>query len=560
MNILPDSRKELASKLAPRTPRARLAAPLAIAGALALGQVVWLGACRRSADTEPPAITIDQACAATAMNAGKATTPAFIHWIKDARLDVRGAVLASRLVQAEQDRYRNVVDVVDKIRKAVAETGVPLTRLSVDLASDKPSIADVDQKQQDLAVDQHFELVKLADRLGCKQVSIPLRSSRGVYAQQLDAAAKGLIKLWDKMVGGFELQLMNDVSVIPTEGKNLIIVAAMKNRFDLQLMSWGDGSGVPTSGNNLVIVGIDSNDLLHIRIYDAAGNRITDTDEAKLPAAQAAAIATLKQRLPGLLPPHVLTDAEKAQVIGEATSIVGQTHVLHFRIFDGDGKKVVDTDETKLTEKARQIGDLRNRLPGLLPPHVPTDAEKAQVIGEATSIVGYPAIEILVRNGSGLSSNGVWLADVLTAVLRDRPDCKVGVLLDVAKLDYSPRSAFDELVFGVSPKPDKPREAASPKPAEKDDAKPNEKGGAKPDEKTPTCYVRAIVFEARDPLPGAGVADEPQVAGLDYLDWDYFRSKGFAGDLSIRYLGAEPGKGLKGAIKLVKDRAAQGRR
>ena len=495
MNILPDSRKELASKLAPRTPRARLAAPLAIAGALALGQVIWLGACRRSTGAEPPAITIDQECAATAMNAGKTTTPAFIRWIKDARLDVHGAVLASRLVQAEQDRYRNVVDVVDKIRKAVAETGVPLTRLSVDLASDEPSIADVDQKQQDLAVDQHFKLVKLADQLGCKQVSIPLRSSRGVYAQQRDAAAKGLIKLWDKMVGGFELQLMNDVSVIPTEGKNLIIVAAVKNRFDLQLMSWGDGSGVPTSGNNLVIVGIDSNGLLHIRIYDAAGNRITVTDEAKLPAAQAAAIAILKQQLPGLLPPHVLTDAEKVQVIGEATSIVGQTYVLHFRIFDGDGKKVVDTDETKLTEKARQIGDLRKQLPGLLPPHVPTDAEKAQVIGEATSIVGYPAIEILVRNESGLSSNGVWLADVLKAVLCARQDCKgkVGVLLDVAKLDYNPRSAFNELVFAVS---------CTPKPGEKD--------GAKPDEKTPTCYVHAIVFEARDPLPARGLRASPR--------------------------------------------------
>ena len=89
-------------------------------------------------------------------------------------------------------------------------------------------------------------------------------------------------------------------------------------------MSWGDGSGVPTSGKNLVVVGTDNNGLLHIRIFDAAGNRIKDTDETQLPA-QAAAIATLKQQLPGLLPPHVLTDAEKAQVIAEATSIVGQT-------------------------------------------------------------------------------------------------------------------------------------------------------------------------------------------------------------------------------------------
>ena len=96
---------------------------------------------------------------------------------------------------------------------------------------------------------------------------------------------------------------------------------------DLRLMSWGDGSGVPTSGNNLVIVGIDNNGLLHVRIFDAGGDRVTDTDETKLPGTQAGAISTLKQQLPGLLPPHVLTSAEKAQVISEATSIVGQTQL-----------------------------------------------------------------------------------------------------------------------------------------------------------------------------------------------------------------------------------------
>jgi hypothetical protein len=90
-------------------------------------------------------------------------------------------------------------------------------------------------------------------------------------------------------------------------------------------MSWGDGNGVPTSGSNLVIVGTDNNNVLHVRAFDQGGNRVTDTDETKLPPAQAQAISALKQQLPGLLPPHVLTAAEKAQVLGEVTSIIGQT-------------------------------------------------------------------------------------------------------------------------------------------------------------------------------------------------------------------------------------------
>jgi hypothetical protein len=95
--------------------------------------------------------------------------------------------------------------------------------------------------------------------------------------------------------------------------------------YDLRLMSWGDGSGVPCSGSNLVIVGTDNNGLLHIRIFDAGSSKVTDTDETKLAATQVGAFSTLKQRLPDLLPPHVLTDAEKNLLISEATSIVGRT-------------------------------------------------------------------------------------------------------------------------------------------------------------------------------------------------------------------------------------------
>jgi WD40 repeat protein len=119
--------------------------------------------------------------------------------------------------------------------------------------------------------------------------------------------------------------------------------------FDLRLMSWGDGSGVPTSGTDLVIVGTDSNGLLHIRIFsassvltdtfeskdnsgalhlesvDASGKVLSDVLESVLTTTQAGAISTLKQQFPGLLPPRVLTSAEKDLVLSEVTSIIDQT-------------------------------------------------------------------------------------------------------------------------------------------------------------------------------------------------------------------------------------------
>jgi hypothetical protein len=88
-------------------------------------------------------------------------------------------------------------------------------------------------------------------------------------------------------------------------------------------MSWGDGTEVPSAGKNLVIVGTDEKNLLHIRFFDQNGNRVTDTDETKLPRAQARAILTLKKQLSRLLPPHVMTDAEKERVLRETASIAG---------------------------------------------------------------------------------------------------------------------------------------------------------------------------------------------------------------------------------------------
>ena len=63
--------------------------------------------------------------------------------------------------------------------------------------------------------------------------------------------------------------------------------------------------------------------------------------------------------------------------------------VLHFRVFDGDGRMVVDTDEKRLPNQARQIEDLRKQLEGLWPPHELTVSEKRRVIIAITSIVGH---------------------------------------------------------------------------------------------------------------------------------------------------------------------------
>jgi hypothetical protein len=101
--------------------------------------------------------------------------------------------------------------------------------------------------------------------------------------------------------------------------------------YDLRLMprGWGDGSGVPTSGNSLVIVGTDTAGRLHIRILDARGSCVLDTDETKLPGSQAEKISALKQQLPGLL------SSQKAEFLREVASILVHTKWVHTQWLEG---------------------------------------------------------------------------------------------------------------------------------------------------------------------------------------------------------------------------------
>ena len=72
-----------------------------------------------------------------------------------------------------------------------------------------------------------------------------------------------------------------------------------------------------------------------------------------------------------LMPP--VNDVNGIPTGGKNLIIVAAVNrVLHFRIFDGDGKVVVDTDEKRLTEQARLIKSLGKQLEILWPSHVLT--------------------------------------------------------------------------------------------------------------------------------------------------------------------------------------------
>jgi RND family efflux transporter MFP subunit len=76
--------------------------------------------------------------------------------------------------------------------------------------------------------------------------------------------------------------------------------------------------------------------------------------------------------LAGISSPSEIPDTGKDL----ACIALDQTQVLHFRVFDGDGKQVVDTDEKSLADKAEALNDLKQQLEPLWPVNDAADDEK----------------------------------------------------------------------------------------------------------------------------------------------------------------------------------------
>ena len=96
------------------------------------------------------------------------------------------------------------------------------------------------------------------------------------------------------------------------------------NGCDLRLMSSvNDVNSIPTEGKNLIIVA-NVQDVLHFGVFAADGKRVVDTDESQLPD-KATQIAKLKSLLSDLWGVPELPQGDKERIISAVTSIVGHT-------------------------------------------------------------------------------------------------------------------------------------------------------------------------------------------------------------------------------------------
>jgi hypothetical protein len=89
-----------------------------------------------------------------------------------------------------------------------------------------------------------------------------------------------------------------------------------------------------------------------------------------------------------LLP--TLNDVNGMPQTGRNLVVIAEVNqALHFRIFDSDGTKAVDTNEASLMGKGQEIGELKELLKRSWPPKALEGPEKDRLFKRATALVGY---------------------------------------------------------------------------------------------------------------------------------------------------------------------------
>ena len=98
-----------------------------------------------------------------------------------------------------------------------------------------------------------------------------------------------------------------------------------------------------------------------------------------------------------------LEDVAEIPSAGNDLNIVASVNgVLHFRVFDRQGKLVVDADEKKLSGQAGEIERLKGQLESLWAPHELSGREKSRLIKAVAEIhdlapLGLHADDIMAR-------------------------------------------------------------------------------------------------------------------------------------------------------------------
>ncbi len=122
--------------------------------------------------------------------------------------------------------------------------------------------------------------------------------------------------------------------------------------YDLRLMSVDTADGLLNEGRNLVIVAVVGT-ALHIRIFDANGQRVVDKAENEL--INGDTVTNLKRRLDPLPDESRLSQKHKQNFIRDATSVAGHTRFTYTRMLKEFWELLCEPLSTGTRSSAREL-------------------------------------------------------------------------------------------------------------------------------------------------------------------------------------------------------------
>jgi multidrug efflux pump subunit AcrA (membrane-fusion protein) len=185
-------------------------------------------------------------------------------------------------------------------------------------AESKPIRTSISSPRRALSSCAFLALVFL--NLGCNRGPKPAAVEKVPPAPiKWEEARQLFLEEWTEYVGS--TQVLPDHAARITSPVAGRVVAVLPNRYDLRLLSSLDElSQIPNQGKNLIVVAAVKK-LLHVRIFDSGG-KMVEIGEMML-TEQTQQLEALRKLLQNTWPPHELTASEKDGIIAVVKSLVG---------------------------------------------------------------------------------------------------------------------------------------------------------------------------------------------------------------------------------------------
>ncbi len=152
---------------------------------------------------------------------------------------------------------------------------------------------------------------------------------------------------------------LSDAKDFPTDRPAEVMVGTIRSElgYSVKAQSLPNVDALPAAGISLITIN-DIDGALHLRVFDAGGNQIVDTNEEELNLPFT--ISRLRRQTEDYFDGSAIPQREATGIAETVSGLLGLRPVIHIRIIDAEGKCVVDYAESSLQDREPRLSDFQS--------------------------------------------------------------------------------------------------------------------------------------------------------------------------------------------------------